>query len=349
MKNKRILSLVLAFAMLLGTFSFAFADEVVEPSENIKKLQELGLVEGDAGTGDLRLKDNIKRSEVAVIVAKAYELQDAAEGLKAVKGQFKDVNTTHWANGYINVLAGKKILNGYPDGTFRPDANITYSEFVTIMVMMLDNGKAPAGKYPFNMIARAAELGLTDGVEIANFEDVAIREKVFEIFFNTITKKDANLIIASTVEGIVVENYRTERLAKDEITVHVMKDQVQREGKYYEKDDEFNVTITPELKKKGLDVETLLGRVVTVSFDKAGKVVDIKVNNNYKYEQGSLDDVRAKEIKVDGKWYTVGKDEGRTITVDERLYQVYLNNEDIHYYEDKDFDRDSKDYDKNKK
>ena len=86
--------------------------------------------------------------------------------------------------------------------------------------MMLDNGKAPAGKYPFNMIARAAELGLTDGVEIADFEDVAIREKVFEIFFNTITKKDANLVIANTVEGIVIENYRTERLAADEIAVH---------------------------------------------------------------------------------------------------------------------------------
>ena len=36
------------------------------------------------------------------------------------------------------------------------------------------------------------------------------------------------------------------------------------------------------------------------------------------------------------------KTEGRTTTVDERLYQVYFNNEDLHYYDDRDFDRDGK-------
>lgn len=350
MKNKRILSLVLAFAMLLGTFSFAFADEAVAQTENEKvlKLVELGLVEGDAGTGNLRLDDPIKRAEVAKMVVVAMDKKDVADSVAGVK-TFPDVlnaPSEKWANGYINVAYSEGIVNGYPDGTFRPGNHITKAEVVSMMVRVLgglteEEAKLAVGpNWATIYLAKAKDLGILEGIDLGNANETANREEVFELVFNTLTSKHGNLLIANTVEGIVVENYRTERLAKDEITVHVMKDQVQREGKYYEKDDEFNIRITPELKKKGLDVETLLGQVVSVSFDKEGKVVGIDPIKGYTYVQGGVNEIRDKEIKVAGRWYTIGKDEGRTTTVDERLYQVYLNNEDLHYYDDRDFDKD---------
>lgn len=355
MKNKRILSLVLAFAMLLGTFSFAFADEAVNgPTDNekVNKLIELGLVKGDAG--GYRLEDSIKRSEVAAMVVRAMDKEDVAEAVKNVV-TFPDVlksESDKWANGYINVAYSEGIVNGYPDGTFRPGNDITKAEVVKMMVMILgglteEEQKLAVGpNWATIYLAKAKDLEILEGIDLGNANEAAKREEVFELVFNTLTSKDAGLIIANTVEGIVVENYRTERLASDEITVHVMKDQVQREGKYYEKDDEFNVTITPELKKKGLDVETLLGKVVTVSFDKDGKVVDVKVNESYTYLQGVVNNIREKEIQVDGRWYTVSKEEGKSNTIDDRLYQVYLNNEDLHYYDDRDFDKDGEVVDK---
>lgn len=47
---------------------------------------------------------------------------------------FTDLPDTHWAYNSVNVLAENFILNGYLDGTFKPEANITRGEFAKIIV-----------------------------------------------------------------------------------------------------------------------------------------------------------------------------------------------------------------------
>lgn len=330
--SKRILSLVLALVMVLGTFGTVFAAE----TENAKvaKLVELGLVTGDEG--GLRLADPIRRSEVAAMVVRAAGLEAIAKASTTFASPFKDMNAAHWANGYVNVAAGRGYVNGYPDGSFVPENNITYAEVAAMLVRVLGGlteAEAKAAKWPTTYLAKALELGILKDVAIANFEEVAQREFVFEMVYNTITAKGSNLVVANTIEGIVVENYRTETLAKDEVVVHVMKDQVQRtDGKYYEAGDEYKLVITEELADKGFDAEYLLGKVVTVSFDKEGKVVGLEINNDYTYLQGELSRVTTKSLRLDGKSYTVLKEEGR-FAEDERLYQVYYNNRDYSYDE----------------
>ena len=39
--------------------------------------------------------------------------------------QFPDVSADHWAAAQINDLSDKGVIVGYPDGTFKPDANVT--------------------------------------------------------------------------------------------------------------------------------------------------------------------------------------------------------------------------------
>jgi len=46
--------------------------------------------------------------------------------------RFPDI-TNHWARQFIEVLARRGILNGYPDGTFRPDNSVTRAEFAAII------------------------------------------------------------------------------------------------------------------------------------------------------------------------------------------------------------------------
>lgn len=60
-----------------------------------------------------------------------------APDTKGVK--FTDVPDKHWAKGTIYKLAAQstKILGGYPDGTFKPDANMTRAEFVTALIRAL--------------------------------------------------------------------------------------------------------------------------------------------------------------------------------------------------------------------
>lgn len=46
--------------------------------------------------------------------------------------QFTDI-TDHWAKETIQELTEKEILTGYPDGSFKPDGNITRAEFSKIL------------------------------------------------------------------------------------------------------------------------------------------------------------------------------------------------------------------------
>ena len=39
----------------------------------------------------------------------------------------------HWAESYIETLRGLGIMEGYPDGTFRPNNNVTKAELVTLL------------------------------------------------------------------------------------------------------------------------------------------------------------------------------------------------------------------------
>ena len=43
----------------------------------------------------------------------------------------------HWASDVIDELSNKKIINGYSDGTFKPDNSVTRAEFIAIVNRML--------------------------------------------------------------------------------------------------------------------------------------------------------------------------------------------------------------------
>lgn len=49
-----------------------------------------------------------------------------------VAGKFQDIQG-YWAQAYIEALAAKGFISGYPDGTFRPDAPVTRAEFAAIL------------------------------------------------------------------------------------------------------------------------------------------------------------------------------------------------------------------------
>jgi hypothetical protein len=51
---------------------------------------------------------------------------------------FNDLDETHWAYQQINQMVNNKILNGYPDGTFRPNTNITREQFAKLICEVFD-------------------------------------------------------------------------------------------------------------------------------------------------------------------------------------------------------------------
>jgi hypothetical protein len=45
------------------------------------------------------------------------------------------VNPSYWAASFIKELSAKKLIEGYPDGKFRPDRVVTRAEFAKMMTL----------------------------------------------------------------------------------------------------------------------------------------------------------------------------------------------------------------------
>jgi hypothetical protein len=167
---KKILALVLALTLALGTFSFAAAapEDVVgtDCESEVARLVALGILAGYPD-GTFRPDQPVTRAEFAKIIVSALGVGEAAQ-YAAGATKFWDVATDHWATGYINVAVDVGIINGYPDGTFQPENQVTFAEAIKMIVAALGyTPKAEAmGGYPGGYLAIAAEKEISDGVNV---------------------------------------------------------------------------------------------------------------------------------------------------------------------------------------
>lgn len=98
--------------------------------EAVMYLARQNLVDG-YGDGTFRPDANITRAEFATLAARYDELDLSEEN------PFPDVNG-HWAEDYIASAVNKGWLEGYPNGTFRPDNDISRAEAVTLVNNVFD-------------------------------------------------------------------------------------------------------------------------------------------------------------------------------------------------------------------
>ncbi|WP_066425774.1 family 10 glycosylhydrolase [Anabaena sp. 4-3] len=85
--------------------------------------------------------------------------------------RFSDVQN-HWARPFIEALAARRILNGYPNGTFRPDKSLTRAEFAAIIASVFNVPvkrqyvpftDVPVNHWAASAIKRAYETGFLTG------------------------------------------------------------------------------------------------------------------------------------------------------------------------------------------
>ena len=194
-KAKKLIALMVVFAMVFSTIlpslSFAQATDVegTKYEESVEKLMALDIIKGYED-GTFKPEDTISRAEFATIVTYLIGLQDAAELSKNVDSKFPDVKTNEWYTGFINIASNEGIIKGYPDGTFRPDADVTYAEAITMLVQALGMGAVTDanGTWPSNYLAKASQIGITEDVDGVDGNAKAIRGDVAIMSFNTLTK-----------------------------------------------------------------------------------------------------------------------------------------------------------------
>src|SRR5690606_37055255 len=107
--SKKVLSLVLALVMVLGSFSFVSAanyDDVTgtEFEKAVDRLSLLEVLEGFPD-GTFKPNDTITRAQFAAVAVRAKGLADAAAASKGLPTGFTDVYVGHWAEGYVTTAA----------------------------------------------------------------------------------------------------------------------------------------------------------------------------------------------------------------------------------------------------
>ncbi|MCR4437328.1 MAG: S-layer homology domain-containing protein [Eubacteriales bacterium] len=114
---------------------------------------------------------------------------------------FTDIEA-HWAKSQITDWAGKGLIKGYSDGSFKPDNNITRAEFMAMVNRAFGYEKkdivafkdVPTGAWYYEEVAKARAAGYISG-----FEDVTLRPD------NPITRAETAAIIMR-IKGLAADS-----------------------------------------------------------------------------------------------------------------------------------------------
>lgn len=232
--NKKIISLVLALVMVLGTFTSVFAEtakkeeakkpaasekveKVVGKDNKIQYIIDKKLVEGYED-GSYGLDKNIKRSEITRLLVLANGNEDLAKRLQGIKLEYTDLAADHWADGVIAVgttvpsdANGLPMLAGYPDKTFKPENNVTYAELAKMLVVLakkdLTKDMHDHAVWAQDWMTWAAKLGILDDVNFGgDYNKAATRADAFTMVYNALyAMKEFKRVPANETRGILSE------------------------------------------------------------------------------------------------------------------------------------------------
>ncbi len=198
-------------------------------SVQLDRLEQYEIIHG-CGDGNFYPERLITRAEMAQILLN-IQIPDIMSVLseRDISGlkRYSDVPETHWAAKSIGIMDAYQSLSdymdyadGYPDGTFKPDNNMTYAEVIKILVSI--PGYKPYaevnGGNPDGYLMWADKLGITNGLEF-NPADSATRGDTAVMINNMLdvpilmmesfSAKDGS-VTYTTEDGYTFEKWRYE-------------------------------------------------------------------------------------------------------------------------------------------
>ncbi len=178
--------------MLLCSYpslSFALGAEYNEDSA-IALVKTLKIMVGNEN-GNMELDKNVSRAEFAKIAVAMSQYRKTV-ALNSTISVFLDCSFKHWASPYVKVAVTNRIINGYPDGTFRPENTVTLEEAVTIMLKLLGYTNDDFGtSWPYGQMGIAASEHILDNVD-KSIGDTLKRRDVLKLVYNTLVANPKN-------------------------------------------------------------------------------------------------------------------------------------------------------------
>lgn len=177
---KRITTLLLAFMLIVSmsaipifaaTQTFSDVPTSAWYYSVVENLAGKGIINGYPD-GTFRPSNNVERQHVAVMVMKGAGIKNSGK-----KADFTDVSSTNQFSTFIATLAEKGIINGFPDGTFRPKDNVTRGQaaimiskaFGLTSAMHIEDFKDTVGHYASKQILTLNSHGIINGYSDGTF------------------------------------------------------------------------------------------------------------------------------------------------------------------------------------
>jgi len=303
MKNlKKLISVIIAVIMIVGSFATVSAADYkdVESTNSfykaIKVLSGLGIVNGD-DEGNFNPKNDIKRSEMVALVCRMMGEEDIATN--SASNAFTDVAANHWAAGNIAWGVNRGIINGMGDGTFAPDASVSYQDAVVMIMRALGYDRIAQrvqyGGYPTGYLRLASQYGVLKDAGYDN-QAAAPREVVAQLIYNALTAalvdfssygenvEDDKFIVYSGANGYALRTLLTYKneiyKVKADITASAKadKDLIDKDGNY-----KVNMRITNGF---GYDMDDVYEMITGIT---AGNVASFALNGVYVAETDAAD------------------------------------------------------------
>ena len=200
--KKRILALLVA--VCLGVSMLVLPASAASLNNTaIQTAVTLGAMEpGQTGS----LNAAVTRGALAKMLVAFSAYRESATKQGSLGTLYKDVpGTSQWAP-YVRIAVQQGWMNGYTDGTFRPDNAVTLEEACTAVLKMLGYKMTDLnGAFPDAQLNKAQELGLRNQLgrargETMNYEDCAV------LLYNALNANTAGGSVYGSTLGFTVAN-----------------------------------------------------------------------------------------------------------------------------------------------
>lgn len=189
MKKIALISLLIIAILAMSSMVFAatsFSDVKNTKYETaVTKLASSKIVNGFED-GTFRPGENVTRAQMAKLLVEALSLKNVT-GVALT--QFPDVTSSNWFYSYVKTAVDNKIIVGYPDGTFKPNDNVTFAECMAMIIRAMKLEDSMTDKtWPTAYMTKANQLGLLNNVTYTDANNPASRGEISISLYNMVTK-----------------------------------------------------------------------------------------------------------------------------------------------------------------
>lgn len=285
---KKLIAVVLTFALVFSAMAVGFA--ATTPFTDVKsdapyasavaRLYALNITNGNTD-GTYGVVQPVTRAMMVVFVNRLSGYRNLAEMAKNDAPVFKDVPKNYWAVGDINLAAKLGLTHGVGNGKFNPEGKVTYAQALGFMLNALGYKNL---SWPYGVVAKAQDLGLTVGLNLA-YNDIVTRgdlalimDKALDQQIVTSYDTNGNPVLGNKLISKVADVTRYLVVATPDVDSNVAEGKVLVQGiKDVNADGVITFKAATTINAGTVDFNKYLGKVVDVYSIKGGDPVSVDV------------------------------------------------------------------------